>query len=458
MKLQGYQSSATPLSYFDGQKMGGPLALFIALVTLGIFFEQFDLANFGYTAPAITKSWGLSMGWVGRTNAMGSFGMLAGALMGGWFADKAGRKIGFIASTIFYGVCTILCGLAPTPSWFMVCRFVTMMGASALSVTAMVFIAEMVPAEKRGKLGLRAVGIAMVAMPLAGLFAKWVVTFGPEGWRLQYYWGGAFALVEVVLVSFLCYESPRWLVSVGRGSKAKAIMERMLPGVAFDASAFAAPRRDERKGASFLATLKAFKTMWNSFYLRRSILLILMAIVASNTAATISLMLPTLFKARGLSLTNSILLVSIMSWGAPAGTILASFGLDKGGRKVPLALYGTLAAILIAVLGFAQGFTQMAYVGLALQLVNPMYYFSSQVYTTESFGTSIRSTATGVIIGVGRLSTAIWMLCIASLYMALGFSGFLSMTGGCIVLVMIGVLVFGHSTSKRSLEEISGEA
>ncbi len=247
MKIQDQQNGATALSYFDGQKVGVPLAAFIALITLGLFFEQFDLANFGYTAPAIAKFWGLGMGWVGKTNGLGSFGMMAGAFLGGWFSDKAGRKVGFLLATALYGIATVLCGLAPTPLLFVIGRVVTMMGVSALAVIAMVYVAEMVPAGQRGKLAMRVLAIGMLANPLSGLFAKWVVSKGPEGWRWQYYWGGALALIEVVLVYFICYESPRWLVSKGKTLKAKIILEKMLPGVTVDESALAAERAS-RKG------------------------------------------------------------------------------------------------------------------------------------------------------------------------------------------------------------------
>ena len=212
------------------------------------------------------------------------------------------------------------------------------MGVSALAVTAMVYVAEMVPAGKRGALSMRVLAIGMLANPLGGLFAKWVVSTGPEGWRWQYYWGGAFALVEVILVFIICYESPRWLVSKGKTLKAKTILEKMLPGVTVEESALVAERAS-RKTVDRLGTLRAFGTMWNSFYRRRSTLLILMAIVGSNVTATTGMMLPMIFKTRGFSMGDSILLVSLFGWGIPVGTMIASFAVDKGGRKVPLAIY-----------------------------------------------------------------------------------------------------------------------
>ena len=242
MSSKDQQSSAAPFSYFDGQKVGVPLGAFIALVSLGLFFEQFDLANFGYTAPAIAKYWKVGMDWVGKTNGLGSFGMMAGAFIGGWFSDKVGRKLAFLIATTLYGIATVLCGLAPTPLLFVIGRVVTMMGVSALAVTAMVYVAEMVPAGQRGALAMRVLAVGMLANPLGGLFAKWVVAKGPEGWRWQYYWGGGFALVEVILVLIICYESPRWLVSKGKTLKAKIILEKMLPGVTVDESALVAEK------------------------------------------------------------------------------------------------------------------------------------------------------------------------------------------------------------------------
>lgn len=457
MSSKDQHDSAATFSYFDGQKVGVPLGAFIALVTLGLFFEQFDLANFGYTAPAMAKYWKLGMDWVGKTNGLGSFGMMAGAFIGGWFSDKVGRKVAFLISTALYGISTVLCGMAPTPLYFVIGRIVTMMGVSALAVTAMVYVAEMVPAGQRGALSMRVLAIGMLANPLTGLFAKWVVAKGPEGWRWQYYWGGAFALIEVVLVYFICYESPRWLVSKGKTAKAKTILERILHGVTVDESALVAERAS-RKAVDRLGTLRAFGTMWNSFYRRRSILLMLMAIVGSNVTATVGMMLPMIFKTRGFSMGDSILLVSLFGWGIPVGTMIASFAVDKGGRKVPLAICGMASGCLLTTLGFVNGFTSTAIVGVAMQLFNAMYIFSTQVYTTESFGTKIRNTAVGVCVGTGRLASAVWMGYMAVFYAFLGFSGLFVVLGGGLFLIMIGVLIFGHNTSKRTLEDISGEA
>jgi putative MFS transporter len=112
---------------------------------------------------------------------------------------------------------------------------------------------------------------------------------------------------------------------------------------------------------------------------------------------------------------------------------------------------------MLITLGFVNGFTPTAVVGVTMQLFNAMYIFSTQVYTTESFGTKIRNTAVGVCVGTGRLASAIWMGYTAFFYALLGFSGLFVVMGGCLFLIMIAVLIFGHNTSKRTLEDISGE-
>ena len=176
------QNGAATLCYFDGQRCGMPHAKFIALIALGFFFEQWDIYNFGYTAPAITKFWGLGMGWVGNTNAVGQIGMTVGALVGGWFSDRVGRRIAFLTATAFYGLATILCGIATTPSVFVVGRFLAMFGTVSLAVITMVYIAEMVPADKRGKWELRTLGTGMLAYPSAAYSrdgsSRWVPKAG----------------------------------------------------------------------------------------------------------------------------------------------------------------------------------------------------------------------------------------------------------------------------------------
>jgi putative MFS transporter len=427
------------------------------LITLGIFFDSFDLACFGYTAPSIAKFWGLTMKWVGWTNAVTMFGQVVGSFIAGGISDKIGRKKAFIGGVCTYGIGTILCGLASTPSWFVVFRFISCVGTMGLSVIAMVYISEIAPAERRGKLGLAVSGLALTAVPLSGLFARWVVAMGPEGWRSQYYLGGALGLVIALSVLFVCTESPRWLVSKSRPEDAKAIMDRLLPRVKTDLSTFVHAVQ-HRVVEEKLAAWTALRKMFNSFYIGRTILLMLIAMTACNTASTLQLMMPTLLHERGLSIGNSILLVSLMSWGLPIGVFCCAFVLDKGARKWTLAVAGMVAGVGAVVLGFVGGFAPIATAGLVTQIFSAIYYFVIQVYSAESYATNMRSTSHGAVIAVGRLSGAVWLLYTASMAKALGFTGFIVLTGACIFILQFFVMGFGHKTSRRTLESISGEA
>jgi hypothetical protein len=50
------------------------------------------------------------------------------------------------------------------------------------------------------------------------------------------------------------------------------------------------------------------------------------------------------------------------------------------------------------------------------------------------------------------------MAFIAGIYASLGFSGLFVVLGASLFAVMVGLLIFGHNTSKRSLEDISAGA
>jgi MFS family permease len=84
--------------------------------------------------------------------AMALYGTIVGAIFGGIPADAIGRKKTLFWIAVLYLVSAIGSALAPDAYSLMFFRFLGGLGIGASSVAAPMYISEIAPADKRGRL------------------------------------------------------------------------------------------------------------------------------------------------------------------------------------------------------------------------------------------------------------------------------------------------------------------
>ncbi|KAJ5993226.1 Major facilitator superfamily domain general substrate transporter [Penicillium sp. IBT 35674x] len=164
--------------------------------------------------------------WLGWINAIYWLGCGIGYPSASWIANKYGRKPGVYVGYGLLALGVALQTAAPNSTAFLMARFF-LGGASALFGNAVpLLINEIAYPTHRGILN----SLFMSGWYVGGTVAAFVVfasrTYGSSwAWRLP---SVLQALVPLVgLPGFLCApESPRWLVSVGRESEARAILTK----------------------------------------------------------------------------------------------------------------------------------------------------------------------------------------------------------------------------------------
>ena len=79
-------------------------------------------------------------------------GAAIGSFFGGRLADKYGRKkmLSFLAVLFFFGA--VGCTLSPTAKIMVVCRFFLGLAVGGAATTVPVYLAELAPAERRGRM------------------------------------------------------------------------------------------------------------------------------------------------------------------------------------------------------------------------------------------------------------------------------------------------------------------
>lgn len=406
-------------------------------------------------------------------------GMTTGGFMGGVISDFIGRRKTFLLAMILFSTCSVINGLPiDNLAVFIIARSLTGFGVFCLMVCSQTYIAEMAPAESRGKWQGLVAAAGFCAVPVIAFMCRVIVPLSPEAWRVIFYFGGIGIVGFVIAYKFLP-ESPRWLVSRGRIDEAEAIVTKITKRP-IDLSECA------KKVPPRINVGEVLYGMFSKKYIGRTVLLLLIFFTITPAGFTFTswtgkllATIPVIDPATGQAMIDAVTgkplmvydqatmltIMTIISCGVPAGCFLASLIADKGGRKIPLAIMLALAAC--ASLLFANvstNFYLAALCGFLFSVFNMAGSFILFSYTAESYPTQMRNTAGGAHNGMARLSVSGFQQLVPIILAA--FGGTVGMVNydipaiftTCAILFIIPVpliLIFGQRTGGRSLEDIS---
>lgn len=197
------------------------------------FLFGFDTVVISGAEQKIQSLWGLSDLLHGIAIGSALYGTVLGALIGGWPTERYGRKKTLLWIGILYLVSAIGSGLAPEVYSFIVARFIGGVGVGISTVAAPLYISEISPPSKRGRLtGMFQFNIVFGIL-MAFLSNALIAGTGEHDWR----WMLGVEAVPALIYAIMCFfipESPRWLIGRGR-NRAEAV--RVLRECDPDASA-----------------------------------------------------------------------------------------------------------------------------------------------------------------------------------------------------------------------------
>jgi len=193
------------------------------------FLFGFDTVVISGAEKTIQALWGLSPEVHGIAMASALYGTVIGSLIGGWPADRYGRKATLLWIGVLYFVGAVGSALATNVATFIAARAIGGLGIGISTVVAPMFISEIAPPKQRGRLaGMFQFNIVfgiLVAFVSNALLAG----IGENAWR----WMLGVAAFPSLLYALLCFglpESPRWLIS-RKNDRAAAIqvLQRVEP-------------------------------------------------------------------------------------------------------------------------------------------------------------------------------------------------------------------------------------
>jgi AAHS family 4-hydroxybenzoate transporter-like MFS transporter len=198
----------------DNSKIGRFKIGLLALCSLCLILDGFDVQAMGYVAPALLQDWHIARADLGPVFGAGLFGVLVGSLLFSMVADKIGRRPVLIGATVFFSVLTLLTARGSTITEMLALRFVTGMGLGGIVPNALALVGEYSPRRIRVFMMLIAGAGFTAGAALGGLISAWLIP--GFGWRAVFYFGGAAPMLMSVLMFFLLPESLQFLVLRGK--------------------------------------------------------------------------------------------------------------------------------------------------------------------------------------------------------------------------------------------------
>jgi MFS transporter, putative metabolite:H+ symporter len=433
----------------------------VVLLSLGFFFELYDLLYTGYVAPGIVKSGLLTPTTHGifGTTGIASFiaalfaGLFIGTIACGFLADRFGRRPVFTYSLIWYVVANVIMAFQHTAAGLDFWRFIAGIGIGVELVTIGAYISELVPKQIRGRAFACEQAVGFVAVPVAAFLSFLLVPrapFGIDGWRWVVLIGAQGALF-VWWIRRALPESPRWLAQKGRLEEADRVMNMLEAKVRADYGRelpLPAPPMP-------VAPRGKFRDMWVPPYRNRTLMMTVFNVFQTVGFYGFANWVPTLLIKQGITITNSLMYSSVIALAAPVGPVIGLFIGDRVERKTVIVVMA--GANIVCGLWFSQvaNAVMLVSLGVCLTLANNIMSYSFHAYQSELFPTSIRARAVGFVYSWSRFSAIFTAFLIAWVLKGFGTTGVFAFIAGAMLIVMLVIWSMGPRTTGLELEKIS---
>lgn len=213
--------------------------LISAAAALGGFLFGFDTAVINGAVIAIRNYFEAGSVTIGLAVSLALLGSAIGAFFAGQIADRYGRLKTMIIASILFTVSAIGSGIPLTIGLFIFWRVLGGMGVGAASVIAPAYIAEVSPAQFRGRLGSLQ-QLAIVVGIFIALLSNYVIAsfagsadnpwlFQVEAWRWMF-WTEIPPAILYGILALVIPESPRYLVAQGKEAEAAKVLAKVEGG------------------------------------------------------------------------------------------------------------------------------------------------------------------------------------------------------------------------------------
>lgn len=344
------------------------ISAIVAVATIGGLLFGYDSGAVNGTQPGLKAAFALSEGGLGFTVGSLLIGCFVGAFFAGTLADSMGRRNVMRISAVLFLAAALAQGFTADHTIFVIARLAGGMAVGAASVLSPAYIAEVAPANIRGRMTT-----VQQIMIITGLTLAFLVNYflaaaagestapfwaGIEAWRWMYLMQAVPAAIFLVALFFIP-ESPRYLVSKGRNAEAGDVLTRLFGAETASTkideirASFSEDHRPRLRDVLAPAGTKGFlgvrPIVWAGIMLA-----VFQQLVGINVIFYYG---ATLWQLAGFTEADSLLINIVSGAVSIAACFITIAVIDKIGRK-PLLLIGSAgmaATLFIMVYAFSQG-------------------------------------------------------------------------------------------------------
>src|SRR5499427_4909853 len=229
-------NAVSPTTLHSGRHISAYVIALSSAAATGVFLNVFDGRVINGAVDALAKAFGTQAAGTGFAVASVLLGCALGAFSAGRLADALGRRPTMLLNAILFLVSALATGAAHSAGVFIAARIAGGIAIGAASVLAPMYIAEVAPAQIRGRLA----SLQQMAI-VTGLFcaflsndilarlsggASAIFWAGAPTWRWMF-WMEALPAAAFLLGIILIPESPRYLIFRGKRERAREIFARI---------------------------------------------------------------------------------------------------------------------------------------------------------------------------------------------------------------------------------------
>jgi SP family xylose:H+ symportor-like MFS transporter len=399
---------------------------------LGGYLFGFDFAVIAGALPFLKEQFAFNEYWEGFATASLALGCVVGCFIAGALSDKYGRKPGLMLAAFLFFISSLAMAFSSTRDIFILARFVAGIGVGMASMLSPLYIAEVAPANTRGRMVAINQLTIVIGILITNLVNYTLRNSGPDAWRLMVGFGAIPSGLFLLGVIWLP-ESPRWLLKEGKDSQAVAVLNKI-------------------GSANYVAeTLSGIKGSLNASNVKFNYSGVFKKAVFPAVAIGIGLAVfqqfcginvvfnftTTIFESVGFSKDDQLKQTVFIGIINLLFTLLAMWQVDKLGRK-PLMIIGSLSlAVLYIISGLLlqnksplAAWPLLAAIGMFAMTLGPVTW----VLISEIFPTHIRGAATSIAVISLWLSYALLVFTFPILASKLGaYTPFYIYAGICVL-------------------------
>jgi sugar porter (SP) family MFS transporter len=333
--------------------MNGRIFFWSLTSALAGFLFGFDTVVISGAEKTIQSLWSLSPGLHGIAMASALYGTVVGSLLGGWPADRFGRKATLLWIGVLYFVGAVGSALAPNVVTFIIARVIGGLGIGISTVVAPMYISEIAPPKYRGRLAGMFQFNIVFGILIAFVSNALLASTGDNAWR----WMLGVAAFPSLLYAVFCFglpESPRWLLSrKGDREAGLQVLQRIEPNVS---------KAEIAAEADAIITASSEQASSGHFWTRRLRKPIMLAILVAffNQLSGINAILyfaPRIFELTGLGAKAALLQSIGIGITNLVFTFVGLWLIDRLGRRTLLYIgsFGYIASLGLVAWAFFTG-------------------------------------------------------------------------------------------------------